>query len=100
MSPSIRALAWASVSVAEPSNEGPFGLIGTITPAFLPSAAGPPASGGSGQGRGGGGAWQAFGGWAVRVAAAPPPGLFSLPRRAVGRGRRGRAGPGPSGPFP
>ena len=41
MSPSISALAWASLSVAEPSNEGPFGLIGTITPAFLPTGAGP-----------------------------------------------------------
>src|SRR5664279_4665689 len=41
MSPSIRALAWASLSVAEPSKLGPLGLIGTMTPAFLPSAAGP-----------------------------------------------------------
>ena len=28
MSPSISALAWASLSVAEPSNEGPFGRNG------------------------------------------------------------------------
>jgi hypothetical protein len=34
MSPSIRAFARASLSVAEPSNEGPLGLIGTITPAL------------------------------------------------------------------
>src|ERR1700683_108798 len=39
--PAIRSAAWASVSVAEPSNGLVLGLIATATPAFLPGAAGP-----------------------------------------------------------
>src|ERR1700728_649876 len=39
--PAVRSAAWASVSVADPSNGLALDLIGTATPAFLPAAAGP-----------------------------------------------------------